>query len=70
MKYELTVRQLDPFTEEEMKEVRDRESRDRFNGMSGSDRYSDKPVHEVRVLNVEVTAEELKAIKKAVIEVM
>lgn len=65
MKYELTIRELTEFTKEELQESRN------FRDDIGytNDRFSDKPFHQVKVLQVEVTQEELQAIKKAVIEV-
>ena len=63
MKYEITIRQLEPYTEEELEE-KNRESQ---YPNDFADRYSDKPHHEVRVLRAEVSKEEFEAVKKAII---
>lgn len=65
MKYELTIRELTEYTKEDIQEYRN------IRGPIGfpSDRYSDKQFHDTRVLNVEVTQEQLDAIKKAIITV-
>ena len=67
MKYEITIRQLEDFTPEELKESRDN-NRDKF--FQSGIMYSDKPVHEVRVLHAEVSKEEFEAVKKAIIGVI
>lgn len=67
MKYGLTIRQLEPFTEEELNE-RSRNRNYPIQTYPGNN-YSSKPFHEIKVLNVEVTEEEFKAIKKAVIDI-
>ena len=68
MKYEITIRELTPFTEEEKKE------RNSFNNNHSSlgypPVYSDEPFHEVRVLQAEVSKEEFEAVKKAIIGTM
>lgn len=63
-KYELTVRELTPFSEDELKEEKRRNecSMDRL-----VPRYADKPFHEVRVLQIEVSQEEWNRIKTATI---
>ncbi len=67
MKYEITIRELSEFTEEELKEA----SRNVMKGIGEwRDRYSDKPFHEVRVLSAEVSKEEFEAVKKAIIGIM
>ena len=67
MKYELTIRELIPFTEEEMKDKRDR--RNEFSP-TGRDTYSDIPNHEIRVLYTEVSKEEFEIIKKSIIGIL
>jgi hypothetical protein len=65
MKYEITIRELTPFSEEEMKEI---DKRNSF-GSYDNPRCSDRPFHETRVMYSQVTPEEFKAIKKAVIDI-
>ena len=66
MKYEITIRQLEEYTSDELKEV-NRNKMDNF--MSGR-AFSDKPHHEIRVLHAEVSKEEFEAVKKAIIGVL
>lgn len=69
MKYEITIRQLEEFTPEEMKVERNcRQERDFMVGTPI--RYSDKNFHETRVLLAEVSKEEFEAVKKAIIGVL
>ena len=71
MKYQLTIRELTPYTEDEVIEMNKRTNP--YNGFRNNnldDRYSDKPYHQTRVLDIEVTREEMNAIKKAVIDVI
>jgi hypothetical protein len=65
MKYELIIRELTPFTEEELKNSRDREPFYERNV-----KYSDIPNHEIRVLHAEVSKEEFEIIKKAIIGII
>jgi len=69
MKYELTIRQLEEYTPEEIEETK----RDRKYPLetfpSLNNRFSDKPFHETRVLYIEVSEEEFETIKKAVISI-
>lgn len=65
MKYEITIRQLEEFTEEELKEV----NRNRMDNFSDR-RFSDKPFHEVRILQAEVSKEEFEIVKKAIISIL
>ena len=69
MKYEITIRELTPFTEDELKEV-NRNNRTNFDIMDRGSRYSDKPMHEIRVLQAEVSLEEFQAVKKAIIGII
>lgn len=66
MKYEITIRQLDEYTPEEIKNI-DRANKYPFDEQP---RYSDKPFHETRVLFAEVTPEEFQAVKKAIIGII
>jgi len=68
MRYEITIRELTEFTEEELKE-QDRRS-NRGMDLMPPYRYSDKPFHETRVLSAEVSKEEFEAVKKAIIGVL
>lgn len=68
MRYEITIRELQEFTPEEL-EKEDRRNRSGMDLMPPY-RYSDKPFHETRVLNAEVSKEEFEAVKKAIIGVM
>jgi hypothetical protein len=64
-RYEITVRELTPFSEEELKE----EKRRNDFGMDRSfPRYADKPFHEVRVLTAELTPDEWQRAKLAIIK--
>ena len=66
-RYEITIRELTPLSEEEVRE----EKRHHNFGMDRPfSRYADKPFHEVRVLSAEVSKEEFEAIKKAAIGVI
>lgn len=67
MKYEITIRELVPFTEEEQKTSQRNDMR---NPNYPSNRYSDIPVHETRILHAMVTKEEFEAVKKAIIGIM
>lgn len=64
--YEITVRELEPYTEEEEKNSRNRN--DFCPGQA--ERFSDRNYHEKRMLNVHLTEEEFQEVKKAVISVM
>lgn len=66
MKYEITIRELTPFTEEELKEV-NRNNRSSFDIMDRGSRYSDRLTHEVRVLQAEVSKEEMVAVRNAIL---
>lgn len=66
MKYEITIRQLEEYTEEENKQLFRNEQRPLMS--IGERSYSDKNFHEVRALYVEISEEEFKAVKKAIIE--
>jgi len=68
MTYEITIRQLEEYTEEEIKNI-DRANKYPFDEPDRR-RYSDKPFHEVRVLQAEVSKEEFEAVKKAIIGVL
>jgi len=67
MKYEITIRELTPYTDEELKEFNNR-NRNSFDIMEK--RYSNQPFKEVRVLSAEVSKEEFEAVKKAIIGVI
>lgn len=64
MKYEITIRELTPFTEAEVEEA-ERRNRTRMDRYPIG--YSDQPFHEVRVAHVELSKEEFQAVKKAII---
>lgn len=66
MKYEITIRQLEPYTPEEEKETN--RGRGPYTD-SPTNRFSDKNFHEMRVLYAEVSKEEFEAVKKAIIGV-
>ncbi len=71
MKYQLTIRELTPYTEDEIIEMNKRTNP--YNGFGNNnfdDKYSDKPYHQTRVLDIEVTREEMDIIKKAVIGII
>lgn len=63
-KYEITIRELTPFTEDELKESR---MRNNLGMDSYPPRFSDKPFHEMRVLTAELSETEFQNVKKAVI---
>lgn len=65
MTYEITIRELEPFTPEE----EERSNRTDFNPYPTT-RFSDKNFHEKRVIFAELTAEEFQAVKKAIIGVL
>lgn len=64
-RYEITVRELTPFSEDELKEDKRRNDfgMDRVSG-----RYADKPFHETRVLYAELTEGEWSRVKFAAIK--
>lgn len=65
MKYEITIRELTPYSEEEKKNFI------RHNALTPvGEMYSDEPFHQVRVLHAELSKEEFVAVKKAVIGVI
>lgn len=64
--YEITIRQLEEYTPEEIKNI-DHTNKYPFDELP---RYSDKPFHEIRVLHAEVSKEEFEAVKKAIIGVL
>jgi hypothetical protein len=69
MKYEITIRQLVEYSEEEKR----RSGEDRMSLRNGSIlpyNYSDVPFHERRVLHAEVTQEEFQAVRNAIIGVL
>ena len=66
-KYEITIRELVPYTPEEETDTKIRGNK--FDTYP-SNRYSDKNFHETRVLFAELSKEEFEAIKKAVIGVI
>lgn len=68
MKYEITIRELTPFTEDEMIEMNKRANPSNF--PFDDKRYSDRSFHETRVLFAEVSKEELEAVKKAIISLL
>ena len=68
MKYEITIRQLEPYTAEEEQDIK--RGRNYPLETYPSNRFSDKSFHEIRVLQVEVSKEEFEAVKKAIIGVM
>lgn len=62
MKYEITIRELVPYTAEEQL------ASDKHSGFVPEyERYSDKSHHVTRVLHVELTPQEFQAIKKAIL---
>lgn len=69
MKYEITIRQLEPFTDEEIEKKKIYSTYDTL-PMRDNNIFSNKPFHEVRVLQAEVSKEEFEAVKKAIIGIM
>lgn len=69
MKYEITIRQLEPFTEEELEKQKRYSTYDTIS-MRNNNIFSNKPFHEVRVLQAEVSKEEFEAVKKAIVGIM
>lgn len=68
MKYEITIRQLEEYTPEEVEGTK--RGRNFPLETYPSDIFSDKNFHETRVLQAEVSKEEFEAVKKAIIGVM
>ena len=66
MKYEITIRELTEYTQDEI----DKNERLNRMGFGSTSTYSDKPYHESRVLHAEVSRDEFEAVKKAIIGVM
>lgn len=64
MTYEITIRELEPYTAEE--ESRSNRMMDNYT----SNRFSDINFHEKRVTFAELTPEEFQAVKKAIIGVL
>lgn len=67
MEYELTIRQLNPYTEEETKESNRNNNRNIY---PLETRYSDKLFHEIRILQTKVSEQEFQAVKKALISII
>lgn len=68
MKYEIEIKELVPFTDEELENQRKYSS---YNTLpSTNPDYSSRPHHQTRVLHAEVTKEEFEAVKKAIIGIM
>ncbi len=64
-RFEITVRELTPFSPEELKE----EDRRKNFGMDRAfPQYSDRPFHEVRVLHTELSEEQWNRVRSAVIK--
>ena len=66
MTYEITIRELEPFTEEEQKKADEKNRRD----FSMQNYSLDKNYHERRVTHAELSREEFEAVKKAIIGVL
>lgn len=69
MKYEITIKQLEEYTDEEKRMADDRRG-SITRGIELPYNYSDVPFHERRVLHAEVSEEEFQAVKKAIIGVL
>ena len=67
--YEITIRELRPFTEDEIRNLRDRTDRNYDRTMPFDPRFSDSPHHTLRVAYVVLTKEQVEAVKKAIIGV-
>lgn len=71
MKYQITIRELTPFTEDEIIEMNKRTNP--YNGFGNStldDRFSDKPFHTTRVVECELSREEFEKVKKGIFEIL